>query len=255
MLLQLFLLCYHIRMNTLQSDIHKTRKIYRELFVKAQEAIETRLNLLKKASLCNHCTENCPIDFNSISLFQTLPRECNFRFWQEAALNELEQNISKDIYTKIQEVDKKRERCLCSCCASCCNLASSEYSWEELIQKAENGDKFAKEFTSIFVPYESNDEARKIYPEYVSLIEKQFENDSGIRFYHCPKIGADNLCTDYENRPQICRDFPNNPLVVFPPSCAFRKWKDEVEVTALLLHAMVEIVSFYKEKLHQVLEK
>lgn len=240
-------------MNTLQSDIHKTRNIYRELFVKAQNAIETRLNLLKKASLCNHCKENCNIDFNTLELLQVLPQGCNFRFWQEAALNELEQNISRDIYSKIREIDSGRNKCECACCASCCNLASSEYSREELLQKAENGDKFAQEFTSIFVPYESTDEARKIYPDYVSLVEEQFEDDKGIQFYHCPKIGEDNLCTDYENRPQICRDFPTNPLVVFPPACSFRKWKDEVEVTALLLHAMVEIVGYYKEKLNEVL--
>lgn len=240
-------------MNTLENNMYKTRKIYRELFVKAAEAIDKQLNNLKKASLCNHCKENCDLDFNTIELFQKFPEGCNFRFWQEAALNELEGRISRDIYEKIRIVDKGREECSCAMCASCCNLASSEYTYEQLLEKAKNGDKFAKEFTSIFIPYKSNDEARKIYPDYVSLIEKQFEDEDGIQFYHCPKIGADNLCTDYENRPQICRDFPTNPLVVFPPACAYRKWKDDVEITALLLHAMVEIVGFYREKLKELL--
>ena len=240
-------------MNTLQFDIHKTRKIYRELFVKAQEAIDFKLYALKKTSLCNHCTQNCEIDFNSITLLQTFPKTCNFRFWQEAALNELEQNISRDIFLKIQEINSKRNECSCACCGSCCNLASSEFSWDELLEKAQNGDKFAEEFTQIFIPYDSVDEARDIYPDYVSLVEKQFADDMGIHFFHCPKIGSDNLCSDYDNRPQICRDFPNNPLVVFPPVCAFRPWKDEVEITALLLHAMVEIVAFYKERLRSAL--
>ncbi len=242
-------------MNTLQSDVYKTKKIYRELFLKAQESIDRQLNSLKKSSLCSKCREDCNLDFNSIKLLDKLPDGCNFKFWQEAALEDLETRISKDIYEKIQLVDKQREDSSCSMCASCCNLASSEFTHEELKEKAKNGDKFAAEFTSIFIPYESIDEARKIYPDYVSLIEIQFEDDiegGGLKFYHCPKIGPDNLCTDYENRPQICRDFPTNPLVVFPPACGYRKWKDEVEVQALLLHALVEIVGFYKEKLKEV---
>lgn len=241
-------------MNTLKNNMHKTRKIYRELFIKATESIDKQLNNLKKASLCNHCKSDCALDFNSIKLFQKFPKECNYRFWQESALNELEGRISRDIYAKIQMIDAQREGSSCAMCASCCNLASSEFTYEELKEKAANGDKFAAEFTSIFVPYASNDEARKIYPDYVTLIEEQFSDENGIQFYHCPKIGADKLCTDYENRPQICRDFPTNPLVVFPPACAYRKWKDDVEVTALLLHAMVEIVGFYKEKLHEILD-
>lgn len=240
-------------MNTLKTDVHKTRKIYRELFLKAQESIGLQLNSMKKSSLCNHCIKDCKLDFNEIKITDKFPEGCNFKFWQEAALNELEGRISKDIYDKIQQVDKERENYGCSMCASCCNLASSEFSYEELKEKAQNGDKFAKEFISIFVPYESIEEARRIYPDYVSLIEEQFEDDNGIVFYHCPKIGSDNLCTDYENRPQICRDFPTNPLVVFPPACAYRKWKDDVEITALLLHAMVEIVGFYKEKLRSLI--
>ena len=175
------------------------------------------------------------------------------RFWQEAAKNLLDEGISHDILEKINLINAKREECSCAKCASCCNLASSEFSYEELKEKAKNGDKFASEFVSIFVPYDNAGDAAKIYPEYVDLIKKQFPEDKNISFYHCPKVGADNLCTDYANRPQICRDFPSNPLVVFPPACSFRKWKDEVEITALLLHAMVEIVGFYKDKLNKAL--
>lgn len=240
-------------MNTLKNDLQKTGKIYRELFLKASQAIDAKLYALKKNSLCNHCTKNCVIDPENLDLFTKLPPECGMRFWQEAAKNLLEDGISKDILEKINEINAKRGDSHCSMCASCCNLASSEFSYEELKQKAQNGDKFAAEFVSIFLPYESAEEAAKIYPDYIALIKEQFPEDKKISFYHCPKVGSDNLCTDYENRPQICRDFPSNPLVVFPPKCSYRKWKDEVEITALLLHAMVEIVGFYKEKLNEAL--
>lgn len=240
-------------MNTLQNEIIHTKKIYRELFSKAQEAIDKQLDGLKRISLCNRCKEDCDIDFNKINLFQKFPKECRYRFWQEAALDLLENKISKDIYEKIQLIEKRRQCFSCARCTSCCRLASSEYSYEELKERAKNGDKFSKEFVSIFVPYESIEEPKKIYPEYISLLEEKFKDQTQLNFYYCPKLGKDGLCTDYENRPNICRDFPNNPLVALPIKCSYNEWKEEVEITALTLHALIDIVGFYKEKIKNAL--
>ncbi len=241
-------------MNTLQNEILKTKKLYRELFKNAQDAIDRQINALKRETLCSKCKSDCDIDFNKISVFQEFPAECRYRFWQEAALDLLVNKISKDVYEKIKTVDEKKNNFSCDCCASCCRLASSEYSFEELSKRAENGDKFSKDFVSIFIPYENRDDAREIYPDYVDLIEKKFEYDAEIHFYHCPKIGDDGLCTDYENRPQICSDFPTNPLVAFPLRCSYNQWKEEVEITALTLHALVDIIGFYKEKLQELVK-
>ena len=241
-------MCYIVVVNTLQNEIINTRKIYKELFNNAQKAIDAKLNTLKTASLCNHCKENCDIDFNKISLFQKFPEGCRYRFWQEAALDMLENKISKDIYEKIQLIEKRRQCFSCGCCSSCCRLASSEYSYEELKERAKNGDKFSKEFVSVFVPYKNIDEAQELYPDYVKLLKDHFKENE-IYFYYCPKLGDDGLCTDYENRPGICRDFPNNPLVALPLKCSFNTWKEEVEIAALTLHALIDIVGFYKEKI------
>lgn len=240
-------------MNTLQNEIINTRKIYRELFKRSQKAIDFQLNSLKTSALCNHCKENCDIDFNKITLFDKFPPGCRYKFWQESSLDLLENRISKDIYEKVQLTDKKRECMSCQCCGSCCKLASSEYSYKELKERAENGDKFAQDFVSIFIPYESKEEPRQQFPEYIELLEKTFINEE-LYFYHCPKIGENNLCTDYENRPEICRVFPSNPLVVFPPKCSYNEWKQEVEITALTLHALIDIVGFYKERLKEILK-
>ena len=128
-------------------------------------------------------------------------------------------------------------------------MACSEFSYTELTEKAENGDKFAKQFTSIFIPYETKDEAKKVYPEYIKMLDDSKEGD--VYFYHCPKVDENNRCTDYENRPQICRDFPDNPLALLPKKCGYNKWKEEIEPIALMLHSMLEIVDFYKEKINQ----
>ena len=247
-------MCYIVIVNTLQNEIIKTKKIYRELFSRAQEAIDKQLYALKTSALCNHCKQNCDIDFNKINLFQKFPKNCRYKFWQEAALNILENKISKDIYEKIQLIEKRRQCFSCGRCTSCCKLASSEYSYEELKERAKNGDKFSKEFVSIFIPYKSIEEPRKIYPDYVEMLEKETEDINSIHFYYCPKLGKDGLCTDYENRPDICRDFPNNPLVALPLKCSYNQWKQEVEITALTLHALIDIVGFYKEKLQELVK-
>ena len=102
---------------------------------------------------------------------------------------------------------------------------------------------------SVFVPYASKEDARKVYPEYIKMLEENKEDN--VYFYHCPKLTEDKRCSDYENRPQICRDFPDNPLSILPKSCGYKQWKDEIEPLALMLHSMVEIIEYYKEKIPQ----
>ena len=101
---------------------------------------------------------------------------------------------------------------------------------------------------SVFVPYNSKEDARKVYPEYIKLLEDNKEDE--VYFYHCPKLLDCNKCSDYENRPQICRDFPDNPLSILPKSCGYSKWKEEVEPIALMLHSMMEIIQYYKEHIN-----
>jgi len=196
----------------------------------------------KKLSLC----EEFPANANTI-----LPDGCSFKDWQKLCIDTIESEISKDVSKKIFDIQDYGKSFSCNRCATCCNLACSEFSYEELKQKASSGDNFAKQFTSVFIPYESIAEARKIFPEYVELVEKTMDIDEKIYFYHCPHLSTENLCTNYENRPEICRDFPDNPLSILPPTCGFCKWKDEVMPDAMTLHAMTYIYNFYLEKIKQ----
>src|SRR5574344_9448 len=126
---------------------------------------------------------------------------------------------------------EKRRLSKCNGCASCCKLAISEFSPTELQNKAKFGDNFAKQFIETFVPYENIEEAEKNYPEYFEFLENNSQGQS--YFYHCPKVTKDNLCPDYQNRPQICKDFPDNPIGFLPKKCAFNSWKNDVQNLAL----------------------
>lgn len=203
-------------MSNLSTDVDNLKKKYREIFLRVSEELKLRIE-------------------------ETAP---------EDVLKFLNEDIVKEIYEKWMKILGYRSKFKCTNCATCCKLACSEFSYTELQAKAKNGDNFATQFISVFIPYENEDEAKKIYPEYLELLKEKL-NGEQVYFYHCPKLTADNLCPDYDNRPQICRDFPDNPLSMLPKACGYCNWKEEVEPTALMLHSMLEIVEFYKSKILQ----
>lgn len=221
-------------MSNLNSSVENLKKEYREIFSKSVEEIQKRIDEIKPSDLKG-------------DIFDEFPKNTEGQKWQQAALTLLDKDISKEVYRKFQEVLAYRNNFRCVGCATCCNLACSEFSPDELKEKAANGDKFAKQFMSIFIPYNTKEEARKIYPEYIKLLEDNKEEK--VYFYHCPKLTKENRCSDYENRPQICRDFPDNPLSLLPKSCGYKRWKEEIEPVTLMLHSMVEIIQYYKENI------
>lgn len=235
--------------NLIQNE-EKKKNIYREIFLKINDAFLMRFNSEKKHLSCSQCKNYSTVCKHSPkNPTEKLPKDCIYKFWQEKCLYELETTISNSIIKEIKKINQLRNKYTCQKCAACCKLASSEYSYEQLKERAQNGDIFSKQFISIFVPYKNKESARKVYPEFFDLLETKYKQDEQIYFYYCPKLDKNDLCTDYENRPDICRDFPNNPLVIFPKSCGYRQWQDEVDVKALTIHAMVEITEFYKEKI------
>lgn len=221
-------------MTDLNSKINTMKQKYREIFLKSVEAINERIQEIR------------PDEIEG-DIFDTFEKDSKGAQWQSAVLEMFEKDISKEIYRKWKEILDYRKNFYCKGCATCCNLACSEFSPEELKEKAANGDKFATQFMSIFVPYQTREEAEKIYPEYLKLLAELKEDE--VYFYHCPKLTDCKRCSDYENRPEICRAFPDNPLSILPESCGFYEWRQEVEPVALMLHSMVEIIDYYKEKI------
>lgn len=221
-------------MAELNSKLNSMKTKYREIFMKSSDAILARIEEIRPEGLKGDILDK----FEPNSLGTS---------WQTAVIDMFENDISKEIYRKWQEVLELRKNFDCKGCATCCNLACSEFSPEELKRRAQNGDKFATQFTSNFIPYGSKEEARKVYPQYIELLDDTIDED--VYFYHCPKLTDCKRCSDYNNRPQICRDFPDNPLCILPKSCGFYEWRQEVEPVAMMLHAMMEIIEYYKEKL------
>ena len=227
-------------MEDLAEKITNMRRKYREIFLTTVDAIKQRVEELRPENLKG-------------DIFDTYAKNSDGEKWQIAVLDMFENDISHEIYRKWNEILAFRQNFSCKGCATCCNLACSEFSPEQLKEKAKNGDKFAAQFTSIFIPYNSKEEAEKVYPEYIQLLGNNLEED--VYFYHCPRLNDCKRCSDYENRPQICRDFPDNPLSILPESCGYYEWRLQVEPVALMLHSMMEIIDYYKQKLPSLEDK
>ena len=136
--------------------------------------------------------------------------------------------------------DLYKSECSCVCCGECCRFAVSQFSYDELIKKSKLGDEFAKQFVSIFIPYKNESEYRQIFPDYVYLLKEY-----GVcYFYHCKNVTPENRCCVYEQRPQICKDFPDDPIGFLPLSCSFKAWKLKSEPVWLKLRAEKEIINY-----------
>ena len=225
-------------MSDLNSTLSEMKSKYRNIFMQSVDAIQNRIDDIKPKDLAG-------------DIFDKFEKNSIGQNWQKSVLKMFEKDISKEIYRKWNEIIEYRNNFECNGCATCCNLACSEYSPEELDRRAKNGDNFAKQFTSIFIPYDSQKDAESIYPEYIKLLNENIQDN--VYFYHCPKLTDCKRCSDYENRPDICKVFPDNPLDILPESCGFYNWKKEVEPIAMMLHSMVEIIDYYKAKIEEQL--
>lgn len=221
---------------------------YRNIFIAAAESIRAEVEKMKPNVSCNSCTVQCDSKFQDFTIFDAYPSKCPYRDWQLKVVTFLNGDYKQGLKNLQKSIMQKKDEYQCNCCGSCCRLAVSEHSYEDLKKKANRGDKFATEFTSVFVPYENEMQARSALPEYFELLDSLSDNKK-VYFYYCPKCNDDNKCSDYENRPNICRQFPYNPLKVLPSTCGYYKWREEANKLAMLIHAKMDLIEFYNNKL------
>ena len=123
----------------------------------------------------------------------------------------------------------KRPQYLCNMCGKCCRVVTTSIPYKGLLEMSAKGDKVAKDFLSLFVPYESIEAARKVDAEVVDNIINRLIDDGNYRedeitFYGCKYLQDNNLCSRYENRLDLCRHCPSSPWSIVPPGCGFEGW-------------------------------
>lgn len=128
---------------------------------------------------------------------------------------------------------ESRPQRLCHMCGRCCRMSTTPITYEEMQVMAAQGDKGAKDFLELFIPYESIEEARLVDARIVDNIVNALNNsniygdaynEKVLKFYRCRHILDNNLCGIYQNRKELCDRFPSSPWAVIPPGCGFEGW-------------------------------
>lgn len=118
----------------------------------------------------------------------------------------------------------------CGMCGKCCRAATPSSPPITLIKKAGEGDSNARDFLNIFKAYASTEEIRGIYPELVELAIKfattspKYGSTEQVMFFKCIYLNDKNQCMIYEDRPQLCRDYPDTPFQLMHEGCTFTDW-------------------------------
>lgn len=138
----------------------------------------------------------------------------------------------------------------CSKCGTCCLCASPSKNYKELLKKAAEGDQFARDFFSIFIPYKNIEHARKVCGSIVDRVLKNQKED--VVFYHCRHYHFEKKCIIYKDRPQLCRDFPGSPFVILAEHCAYYEWAKQCKAAYNKLQKDLEDMKNKKAELENI---
>jgi len=135
-----------------------------------------------------------------------------------------------DAVKRVQELLKLPQH-MCKMCGICCRIAifKGGLSYEEVLKLANSNTEKpsqiegARDFLSIFMPYNSVEEAKKIAPEFVDQLLKAFGKEAKTSFFYC-KYLKDNRCLIHEDRPHLCRMYPiPHEKTFYNPECGFKE--------------------------------
>jgi Fe-S-cluster containining protein len=135
-----------------------------------------------------------------------------------------------------KEVERllKMPQHLCKQRGICCKVATfkGSLSFKEIQALAADpeaaGHESARDFASIFLPYDSQAHVREIASEFVDrvrdVVEKRGDDPDKISFFHCKYVLEDGRCGVHEDRPVGCRMYPfPHKNTIYHPGCGFEQ--------------------------------
>jgi uncharacterized protein (TIGR00106 family) len=113
----------------------------------------------------------------------------------------------------------------CDRSGECCRGAAQVAPWANVLVRAARGDLTARAFISQFVPYTERAQAERKAPHGVAaslqVVRERGQNTDETIFYRCRFLKGTNECQVYEDRPALCRDFPDSPFGAVPACCGY----------------------------------
>ncbi len=116
---------------------------------------------------------------------------------------------------------------LCDQSGECCRGAAQYAPWNEgsTLDQARLGDSTARAFLNQFVPYSSLEDAQQHAPAALEsallVVADRNQNKDDLVLYRCRYLQGKNVCQIYEDRPQLCREFPETPFGGIPSCCGY----------------------------------
>lgn len=118
----------------------------------------------------------------------------------------------------------------CNRTAICCQVVTSVEPWKKLAVAKAN--QSLKDFFNIFIPYQSHGFVINNFPDAYDACMKIVKGRQGVSFdhlyfYYCRFLTRPNICNIYEDRPTLCRNYPESPFDAISKECGYYKWSLE----------------------------
>lgn len=121
---------------------------------------------------------------------------------------------------------------LCKQRGICCRVATfkGSLSFEDIQALATDpgasGHESARDFASVFLPYENQEAVREVASEFVDRVRavaaSKGQNPDQISFFKCKYVLEDGRCGVHEDRPVGCRVYPfPHKNTIYHPGCGF----------------------------------
>lgn len=144
---------------------------------------------------------------------------------------------------KVQELLKLPQH-LCNMCGKCCRLATFKggLSYDEIIELIKNPNEDpeqvqgAKDFLTIFIPYDNIEDVKKISPSFVDRVAKKLGKENKASFFYCKFLDNSGKCAIHEDRPHLCRMYPiPHERTIYLEGCGFeeqgiKNWNEIVNI-------------------------
>lgn len=139
----------------------------------------------------------------------------------------------------------KLPQALCRKSGDCCRVATFKGSLNledihRLARSEDSGADAARDFLTLFEPYESQEAAAAVASEFVRRVRERAERPDEVRFFRCRFLGANNTCQVWEDRPVGCRMYPfPHEKTLYHPGCGFEQqgmanWQEIAKILASL---------------------
>ncbi|MEW5821856.1 MAG: YkgJ family cysteine cluster protein [Cyanobacteriota bacterium] len=135
----------------------------------------------------------------------------------------------------------------CNRMAYCCKAATSVKPWIKINNAKINQN--LKDFFNIFYPYYSHEDVKNLMPDAYNAcmeiaISRPDINIEDIYFYKCRFLRQPNNCMIYEDRPTLCRKYPDSPFDSIPITCGYNKWSIDCKQKHIMMQSQLHTLKF-----------